>query len=218
MNTLLTTVTAFLLIFVTGSNTFPTSAQLPSIPSLPNNDGANPPEGGQPAPSSTLNPTLPPNTPTPTIEITSIQDGQQVPAGELTIEGISSDDEERNCQVYADVNDITPLQNATASGDSGKENDFSKWSFTYTQDYQLIKEGSNELTAKISCYPTGNPAPISEWHTVNVTGVATGVPAATQGTTTEEPTSSNGITSNEEPDSGASEDEDEDDQGTSLFG
>lgn len=218
MNTLLTTVTAFLLIFVTGSNTFPTSAQLPSIPSLPNNDGANPPEGGQPAPSSTLNPTLPPNTPTPTIEITSIQDGQKVPAGELTIEGISSDDEERNCQVYADVNDITPLQNATASGDSGKENDFSKWSFTYTQDYQLIKEGSNELTAKISCYPTGNPAPISEWHTVNVTGVAAGVPAATQGTTTEEPTSSNGITSNEEPDSGASEDEDEDDQGTSLFG
>ena len=118
--------------------------------------------------------------------------------------------------MYADVNDITPLQNATALGDSGKENDFSKWSFTYTQDYQLIKEGSNELTAKISCYPAGNPTPLSEWHTVNVTGVAIGVPAATQGTTTEEPTLSNGITSNEEPDSGASEDED--DQGTSLFG
>jgi hypothetical protein len=214
MNMLLTTLTAFLLIFVIVSNTFPIGAQLPSIPSLPNNDGAISPGGSQPAPSSTPNPTLPPNTPTPTIEITSIQDGQQVPAGELTIEGISSDDEERNCQVYADVNDITPLQNATASGDSGKENDFSKWSFTYTQDYQLIKEGSNELTAKISCYSAGNPAPISEWHTVNVTGVATGIPAATQGTTTEEPTSSNRITSNEEPDSGAGED----DQGTPLFG
>jgi hypothetical protein len=214
MNMLLTTLTAFLLIFVIVSNTFPIGAQLPSIPSLPNNDGAISPGGSQPAPSSALNPTLPPNTPTPTIEITSIQDGQQVPAGELTIEGISSDDEEKNCQVYADVNDITPLQNATASGDSGKENDFSKWSFTYTQDYQLIKEGSNELTAKISCYSAGNPAPISEWHTVNVTGVATGVPAATQGTTTEEPTSSNGITSNEEPDSGAGEDN----QGTPLFG
>jgi hypothetical protein len=214
MNMLLTTLTAFLLIFVIVSNTFPIGAQLPSIPSLPNNDGAISPGGSQPAPSSTPNPTLPPNTPTPTIEITSIQDGQQVPAGELTIEGISSDDEEKNCQVYADANDITPLQNATASGDSGKENDFSKWSFTYTQDYQLIKEGSNELTAKISCYSAGNPAPISEWHTVNVTGVATGIPAATQGTTTEEPTSSNGITSNEEPDSGAGED----DQGTPLFG
>ena len=218
MNRLLTTVTAFLLIFVTASNTFPSNAQLPSIPSLPNNDGANLPEGGQPAPSSTHNPTLPPNTPTPTIEITSIHDGQQVPAGELTIEGISSDDEETDCQVYADVNDITPLQKATASGDSGKENDFSKWPFTYTQDYQLIKEGSNELTAKISCSPSGNPTPISEWHTVNVTGVATGVPTATQGTITEEPTASNGITSNEEPDSGASEDDDVDDQGTSLFG
>jgi hypothetical protein len=214
MNMLLTTLTAFLLIFVIVSNTFPIGAQLPSIPSLPNNDGAISPGGSQPAPSSTPIPTLPPNTPTPTIEITSIQDGQQVPAGELTIEGISSDDEEKNCQVYADANDITPLQNATASGDSGKENDFSKWSFTYTQDYQLIKEGSNELTAKISCYSAGNPAPISEWHTVNVTGVATGIPAATQGTTTEEPTSSNGITSNEEPDSGAGED----DQGTPLFG
>jgi hypothetical protein len=214
MNMLLTTLTAFLLIFVIVSNTFPIGAQLPSIPSLPNNDGAISPGGSQPAPSSTPNPTLTPNTPTPTIEITSIQDGQQVPAGELTIEGISSDDEEKNCHVYADANDITPLQNATASGDSGKENDFSKWSFTYTQDYQLIKEGSNELTAKISCYSAGNPAPISEWHTVNVTGVATGIPAATQGTTTEEPTSSNGITSNEEPDSGAGED----DQGTPLFG
>jgi hypothetical protein len=48
------------------------------------------------------------------LEIISIHDGQQVPAGELTIEGISSDDEETDCQVYADVNDITPLQKATA--------------------------------------------------------------------------------------------------------
>ena len=149
-----------------------------------------------------------------TIEITSLEDGQEVPAGELTIEGISSDDAERNCQVYADANDITPMQNVTAAGNSGEANDYSEWTFTYTQDYQLIKEGSNELTAKISCYSAGNPAPISEWHTVNVTGVATGIPAATQGTTTEEPTSSNRITSNEEPDSGAGED----DQGTPLFG
>ena len=36
----------------------------------------------------------PPNTPPPTVEITSLQDGQQVPSGELTIEGISPDDEE----------------------------------------------------------------------------------------------------------------------------
>ena len=129
----------------------------------------------------------------PTIQITSVEDGQQVPPGELTIQGISSDDEETECQVYADVNDITPMRNVTAAGPSKEDNDFSQWTFTYTQDYQLIKEGADELTAKISCYDSGdldlNPFPaasaqttssspsLSEWHTVNVTGV-TGAPSA----------------------------------------
>jgi hypothetical protein len=130
--------------------------------------------------------------PGPTIQITSHQDGQQVPPGELTIQGISSDDEETDCQVYADVNDVIPMRNVTAAGDSGEEEDFSKWTFTYTQEYQLITQGENELTAKITCVNDGesdlNPfpagvgagnappsSPLSEWHTVNVTGV-TGVP------------------------------------------
>jgi hypothetical protein len=123
----------------------------------------------------------------PTIHITTPQDGQQVPPGELAIQGISSDDEETDCQVYADVNDVTPMRNVTASGPSEEDNDFSQWTFTYTQDYQLIKLGANELTAKISCYDNGdldlNPfpaagaqttssSPLSEWHTVNITGVA----------------------------------------------
>src|ERR671919_152109 len=131
--------------------------------------------------------------PGPTIQITSHQDGQQVPPGELTIQGTSSDDEETECQVYADVNDVIPMRNATAAGDSGEEEDFSKWTFTYTQEYQLITQGENELTAKITCVNDGesdlNPfpagvgagsappsSPLSEWHTVNVTGV-TGVAA-----------------------------------------
>ena len=126
--------------------------------------------------------------PGPTIQITSHQDGQQVPPGELTIRGTSSDDEETDCQVYADVNDVTPMQNVTAAGDSGEDEDFSKWTFSYTREYQLITQGENELTAKISCvndgesgldpFPAGIGAgstppisPLSEWHTVNVTGV-----------------------------------------------
>jgi len=70
---------------------------------------------------------------------------------------------------------------------------FLNGTFTYSQDYQLIKLGANELTAKITCSDDGdfdlNPfpaagaqttsssSPLSEWHTVNVTGVA-GAPSA----------------------------------------
>jgi hypothetical protein len=134
------------------------------------------------------NPSL--DTVLPTIQITSPQAGQQVPPGELTIQGISSDNEDTDCTVYADVNDISPMQNVSAAGVSKNVNDFSKWSFTYTPKYQLIKPGENELTAKITCLNERNPnadafhlmsasaaplnssPPLSKWHTVNVTGVA----------------------------------------------
>jgi hypothetical protein len=133
----------------------------------------------------------------PTIQIISPQEGEQVPPGELAIHGISSDNEDTDCRVYADVNDITPMQNVSAAGDGGEEDDFSKWSFTYTPRYQLIKQGDNELTAKITCLNERNPnadafhlmsasaaplkssPPLSKWHTVNVTGVA-GAPSVSQ--------------------------------------
>ena len=84
------------------------------------------------------------------------------------------------------------MRNATAAGPSGQDNDFSSWTFTYTQDYQLIKEGTNELTAKISCFDnnggTGlSTTPMSEWHTVNISGVATD--QAVTSITSDEPTS-----------------------------
>src|SRR5918996_1544906 len=133
----------------------------------------------------------------PTIQIISPQEGEQVSPGELAIHGISSDNEDTDCRVYADVNDITPMQNVSAAGDSGEEDDFSKWSFTYTPKYQLIKQGINELTAKITCLTERNPnadafhlmstsaaplnssPPLSKWHTVNVTGGA-GAPSVSQ--------------------------------------
>jgi hypothetical protein len=139
----------------------------------------------------------PPTTGTglPTIQITSVQEGQQVPPGELTIQGISSDTEDTDCEVFADVNDVTPMQNVTAEGGGGDEEDFSTWTITYSEDYQSISPGQNELTAKISCLPdeeldfnslpsgpgaasTTSAGPLNEWHTVNVTGVA-GAPPAT---------------------------------------
>src|SRR5215210_1040090 len=53
----------------------------------------------------------------PTIQITSHEDDQQVRPGELSIQGISSDDEDNDCKVFADVNDNTPMQNVKPSGD-----------------------------------------------------------------------------------------------------
>jgi hypothetical protein len=145
----------------------------------------------------------------PTIQITSPQDGQQVPIGELTIQGVSSDDEERDCQVYADVNDITPMQDVTPAGDSGEENDFSKWTFTYTQDYQLIEQGENELTAKISCQDAGTTPPsLSEWHTVNVTGVDTlPLPSPSLSSTEEIDEPNEGSFNDEEEESGSDTDD-----------
>ena len=161
----------------------PTDAQLPSIPYLPNeNDtlGAGGESGLSPDFSGPLD-----DIPPPTVQITSIQEGQQVPVGELIVEGISSDNDESDCQVYADVNDIIPMRNVTATGNSTEGDDFSKWTFTYSQLYQTIKQGANELTAKISCFASNDPTPLSEWHTVNITGVVPGHPitSATEGGT-----------------------------------
>jgi hypothetical protein len=105
----------------------------------------------------------------PGVTINSPEQGQQVPAGQLTISGTSTDNPTTDCQVSVDVNDIKPLQNATATGPGGV-NDYSTWQFTYTEDYQLIKEGVNELTSKLSCI--SDPPNIARYYSVNVIGVA----------------------------------------------
>ena len=62
------------------------------------------------------------------IKITSPVAGQQVPVGELTISGISTDNATTDCTVYADWNDQKPFQKAIATG-LGGENDYSTWTF-----------------------------------------------------------------------------------------
>ena len=102
------------------------------------------------------------------VKIDTPVDSTNLPAGDLTIYGKSSDDDTTNCQVYADWNDLKPMQNVSANGPKGIS-DFSKWSFTYTSNYHNIIEGQNELTSKITCYESG-PSASSKSYSINVTG------------------------------------------------
>jgi hypothetical protein len=101
------------------------------------------------------------------IKITSPSTGQQVPVGQLTISGISTDNATTDCTVYADWNNLKPFQKAIATGPGGV-NDYSTWNYTYTNNYHLITNGTNELTAKLSCL--NNPMNVTKWNSVNVTG------------------------------------------------
>jgi hypothetical protein len=113
-------------------------------------------------------------TTTPTIKITSPTKGEQVPPGELTITGISSDNASSDCTVYLDWNDQNPYQKAIATG-AGGENDYSTWSFTYTPNYYTITNGTNNLTSKLSCLDNSNQSiNLTKYYSVNVTGVGIG--------------------------------------------
>ena len=103
----------------------------------------------------------------PAVKITSPTMGQAIPTGQLTISGTSSDTVNADCQVYADLNDQKPFHKAVASGPGGID-DYSKWTFTYNS----IKNGTNNLTSKISCTDSLSPASNStKWYSVNVTGM-----------------------------------------------
>ena len=108
------------------------------------------------------------------VKIISPITGQQVPVGELTISGISTDNAATDCTVYADWNNTKPFQKAIATGPGGV-NDYSIWTFTYTKDYHLIINGSNNLTSKLSCIDNSNvsTANLTKFYSVNVIGVTT---------------------------------------------
>jgi hypothetical protein len=110
------------------------------------------------------------------INITSPQRNQQIPigAGDLTISGKSTDNSTvDDCQVSVIVNGIKPYQPATANGSTGAKSDYSKWLFILGSNYTSIKEGTNEITSKLSCLSNGlsNNNNATKWYSINVTGV-----------------------------------------------
>ena len=61
------------------------------------------------------------------------------PAGQLVINGISSDTIKTNCKVFVDWNDMKPMQNVSAKG-SGGPNDYSNWTYTCNETYHNITD------------------------------------------------------------------------------
>ena len=111
------------------------------------------------------------------VKITYPSDGEPVSVGELTIFGTARYDTTNNaCTVFADWNDSQPMQKAMPAGLNFTEfgrnsNDYSSWTFTYTSQYHLISEGTNELTAKLSC--DVGPFNSTKYDSVTVTGIPT---------------------------------------------
>jgi hypothetical protein len=109
------------------------------------------------------------------INITSPERGKTIPNNtNLTVSGKSTDNPATDdCQVAVIVNNVRPYQPATANGITGAPSDYSRWYFVLGSNYTSIKEGVNEITARLTCPPT------TKWYSVNVTGVP-----STQNTTT----------------------------------
>jgi hypothetical protein len=74
---------------------------------------------------------------------------------------------------------LKPYQKVKPTGLGGTD-DYSNWAFTYTSAYHLITNGTNQLTAKISCLASpssssttaaGSSSNLTKWYSINVTGV-----------------------------------------------
>ena len=105
-------------------------------------------------------------TPKMYVKITSHKNADTVPAGELTINGTSSDTASRDCIVDVDWNNQKPSQIVTPTGPGGSS-DYSTWTFNYTKEYHEIEVGPNELTSKLTCI---NPGHLTKWFSVTLTG------------------------------------------------
>ena len=108
------------------------------------------------------------------IKITLPKTNITVPVGPLVVNGTSTDTSQTDCQVHIDWNDLKPMQNVTAAGINGT-NDYSKWTFTFSQNYHLIVEGTNELTSKIVCRDDSLGNITTKFYSINVTGINTNI-------------------------------------------
>ena len=86
------------------------------------------------------------------LKITSHKPGNYIPPGSFTINGISEDTSNTDCQVFVETNAATDnngLMQATPTGIGGID-DYSNWTFTYPLDYDISQHG-NELSSEIVC-------------------------------------------------------------------
>jgi hypothetical protein len=104
------------------------------------------------------------------LKILSPGSGKEIPVGNLTIFGISTDNEKSNCNVSVDWNNQKPFQKAKAAGPYGND-DYSSWTYTYSPSYHTIENGLNDLTSKLECVQNSKVS--TKWHSINVTGVTT---------------------------------------------
>ena len=113
------------------------------------------------------------------IKITSPTKGQQVPVGkDLTVSGTSIDNATSNdCKVSVIANKVKPYQPATATGTGGAA-DYSKWKFDITSKYTAIKPGQNRITAKYECGNNAALTSFSSVNVTGVQGTAA-TPTAT---------------------------------------
>ena len=102
------------------------------------------------------------------VKIVFPANGRHVRIGELVVIGTSTDNGISDCHVYVDWNDIKPFQKVLAAGPY-RPDDYSTWTFSYTEKYHLIEEGTNEITAKLFCH--FEPMNFTKYYTINVTGI-----------------------------------------------
>jgi hypothetical protein len=114
---------------------------------------------------------------TPGVKITSLSQGQQVPVGILSIEGMSTDTSISTCNVYVILNNVKPYQRVFPTGNEIREgDDYSTWNYTFTSQYATIHEGNNKMTSKITCLDESNinntsNANLTKFNSLNVSGI-----------------------------------------------